>query len=104
MPFTTKIIRVREYDNIPGHDDTTSFSWTTQEIGTGTDAGRNGMPVTASAVPGRLTGENDPDTPADDRTYVRTDITGFPAGIQTRMNACWTNDLHTAYEAYLRTL
>ena len=95
MAYTNKISKVRLYDNIDGREEPVSISWSSQEIGTGTDTGRFGQLTTTSAVPGRL----DDATPA---AYTRTDITGFPAPIQAILTACWSDDLHTVYEAHLR--
>ena len=83
------------YDNIDGREDPVSITWSSQEIGTGDDAGRSGQLMTASAVPGTL----DDATPA---VYTRTDTSGFPTSIQHILAACWTDALHTAYEAHLR--
>lgn len=93
MAIIDKIVKVREYDTIVGHNDPTSFSWSTQRIGTGGDEGLASGLTTVAAVPGLL---NDADV------YVRTDTTGFPTSIQARMVTCWTDALHTAYEAHLR--
>ena len=95
MPFTNQISKVRMYDNIAGRIDPVSITWSAQEIGTGADEGRAGQLVTVSAVPGSL----DDATPA---VYTRTDTSGFPTPIQHILAACWTDDLHTAYEAHLR--
>ena len=92
MAFRTEITNKRIYDNIAGVDGPVHISWTSQDIGTGDDAGRSGQGITHAAVPGRLDGTD----------YVRTDITGFPASVQTILNAIWTDDVHTAYEAHLR--
>lgn len=93
MAIIEKIVKVREYDTIVGHDDPTTFSWSTQRIGTGDDDGLTSGLTTISAIPGSLD---------DADVYVRTDITGFPTSIQARMATCWTDALHTAYEASIR--
>ena len=95
MAFTNQISKIRMYDNIPGRVDPVSITWSTQEVGTGTDAGRFGQLETISAVPGTL------DT-ADPAVYTRTNTSSFPVQIRHILTACWDDALHTAYEAYLR--
>ena len=93
MAYINKITKKRIYDNIDGVDSPVHISWSTQEIGTGDDAGRTGRLVTTSAVPGTFAND----------TYTRTDVTGFPASIQALIGALWTDHVHTQYEAYLRS-
>ena len=35
--------------------------------------------------------------------YVRTDLTDFPQEVQNIAGLCWSDDVHTAYEAKLRS-
>ena len=37
-----------------------------------------------------------------DDEYVATDVTSYSTEIQNLTGACWTDDTHTTYEAYLR--
>ena len=46
-----------------------------------------------SLVPGSLV----------DDVYVRTDLTNLDQEIQNIAGLCWNDDVHTAYEAFLRS-
>lgn len=101
MAHQTEYSRIRGYD---WHHDCgcwTSFSYSSQNVGTGESAGLVSPLNTASVVPGILEGEVDSQG-VDTRTYSRTDLTTLPQVVQDLLSGVWTDSFHTAYETHLR--
>ena len=98
MSFIHAVSKIRIYDNFGGTvaEPIRAITYSTQDIGSGENAGRLGPLVTKAVLPGTDV----------DGTYTPTDITALPTEIQGYANAAWgtgsdLNDTYTAHATHL---
>lgn len=93
MAHQTEIPRITGHD---WHHDCgcwTSFSYASQNVGTGDADGLVSPFNRTSITPGSID---------DSDNYVRTDLSSHPQIVQDLLSGIWTDSFHISYEALLR--